>query len=55
MRRTRDNLGPFNVSGLYPSGDLEAAKCDAAIDLATDFYVNGMPYHKEKDPARKVL
>ena len=55
MRRTRDNLDPFNFSGLCPSGDLEAAKCDAAMDFASDFLVHVWPYYTETDPAKKVL
>lgn len=46
--------GFLHVSGLYPTGDLEAAKCDAAMDLATDYNAHGLPYYHEKDEARKV-
>ena len=41
-------------AGLYPSDDLEAAKCDSVLDCATDFGVNIRPSFIEKDQAKKV-
>lgn len=44
----------LNFAGLYPSDNLEAAKCDATIYSVTDFYVNARPCIMEKDQAKKV-
>ncbi|CAN0518827.1 unnamed protein product, partial [Scytosiphon promiscuus] len=41
-------------AGLYPSDDLEAAKCDSVLDCATDFGINIRPSFMEKDQAKKV-
>nr|WEU39138.1 glutathione S-transferase [Saccharina japonica] len=42
------------LGGLFPTDDFEAAKCDAAIELSTDFYAQGVPYFSEKDETRKL-
>nr|WEU39139.1 glutathione S-transferase [Saccharina japonica] len=42
------------LGGLYPSDNLEAAKCDAILDSATDFYINIRPAYIEKDQAKKL-
>lgn len=49
---TRWSLPPY--AGLYPSDDLAAAKCDAIMDCATDYYINIRPSFMEKDEAKKV-
>ncbi len=41
-------------AGLYPTDDLEAAKCDAIIDSAVDFGINVLPSMRESDEAKKV-
>lgn len=43
------------AAGLYPSDALDAAKCDAIMDCAGDFYVNARPSFMEKDETKKVL
>ncbi|CAM9452571.1 unnamed protein product [Ectocarpus sp. 6 AP-2014] len=42
------------LGGLYPSDDLAAAKCDATMDCATDYYINIRPSFMEKDEAKKM-
>ncbi|WP_411024211.1 hypothetical protein, partial [Salmonella sp. s58408] len=42
------------LGGLYPSDDLEAAKCDAVLDSATDFFINLRPAYIENDQAKKL-
>jgi len=41
-------------AGLYPTDDLEAAKCDAIIDSSVDFGINVLPSMYENDEAKKV-
>lgn len=45
---------PLLRAGLYPTDDLEAARCDAIMDCTTDFYVNLAPSLREEDNAKKV-
>ncbi|CAM9287796.1 unnamed protein product [Ascophyllum nodosum] len=42
------------IGGLYPTDDLEAAKCDAFLDFVVDLKVNYYPAHIEKDEAEKA-
>ncbi|CAM9287721.1 unnamed protein product [Ascophyllum nodosum] len=42
------------IGGLYPTDDLEAAKCDAFLDSAVDFKANYYPAHIEKDEAKRA-
>nr|ABR09273.1 glutathione S-transferase 3 [Laminaria digitata] len=42
------------LGGLHPSDDLEAAKCDAVLDAAVDFYINVRPAYTEKDQAKQL-
>ena len=41
-------------AGLYPTGELEAAKCDAVLDSVIDIKMNARPVFIEKDEAKKV-
>lgn len=42
------------ASGLYPTDDVAAAKCDAIMDSSTDFSTNMRPSFLEQDAAKKV-
>ncbi|CAM9664742.1 unnamed protein product [Hapterophycus canaliculatus] len=42
------------LGGLYPSDPLDAAKCDAILDCATDFGTAARPSFIEKDEAKKL-
>ncbi len=42
------------TAGLYPTDDLEAAKCDAIMDSSVDFNMAIRPSFKEQDEAKKV-
>ena len=54
MRHKGDNCFSFHLTGLYPSDDLEAGKCDAVLESAVDVYINMRPAYQEKDQAKKV-
>lgn len=42
-------------SGLYPTDDLEAAKCDAIMDCTVDLVYKVIPILSGKDEAKKVI
>ncbi|CAN0112663.1 unnamed protein product [Scytosiphon promiscuus] len=42
------------LGGLYPSDSLDAAKCDAVMDCATDFWQHAVPVYMEKNEAKKT-
>ena len=48
-------LALLAFAGLYPSDDLEAAKCDASMGCVADFYANVKPSITEEDQAKKVV
>ena len=52
--RTSLTLNSVHNPGLYPTDDLEAAKCDAVIDSIVDFGMRMRPTFMEKDEAKKV-
>jgi len=42
------------AAGLYPTEDLEAAKCDAIMDSAVDYRTVLLPSYMEQDEVKKV-
>ena len=45
---------PASTAGLYPTDDLEAAKCDAIMDCTVDIRTAVIPSIREQDQAKKV-